>query len=49
LVFALSKNQTQPVYPLWIILNENQELIYYHEGQFKPEKMKQKLLEILAL
>lgn len=49
LALALSQNQTQPVYPLWIILNENQELIYYHEGQFKPEKMKQKLLEILAL
>lgn len=49
LVLALSKNKNQPVYPLWIILNENQELIYYHEGQFKPEKMKQKLLEILAL
>lgn len=49
LVLALSKNKTQPIYPLWIILNEDQELVYYHEGQFKPEKMKKKLNEILKL
>lgn len=49
LVLALSKNKNQPVYPLWIILDENQNLIDYHEGQFKPEKLKQKLLEISAL
>lgn len=49
LALALSKNKNQPVYPLWIILNENQELVYYHEGEFKPEKMKKKLLEISSL
>lgn len=49
LALALSKNKNQPVYPLWIILNEDQELVYYHEGQFKPEKMKKKLNEILKL
>lgn len=49
LALALSKNKTQPVYPLWIILDSNQNLLYYHEGEFKPEMMKQKLLEISAL
>ncbi|MGO4709329.1 thiol:disulfide interchange protein [Chryseobacterium sp. 2TAF14] len=49
LVLALFKNKNQPVYPLWIFLNEKQELVYYHEGQFKPEKMKEKLNEILKL
>jgi thiol-disulfide isomerase/thioredoxin len=49
LVLALSKNKSQPVYPLWIVLDKNKNLIYYHEGEFKPEKMKAKLLEISAL
>ncbi|MBL3548305.1 thiol:disulfide interchange protein [Chryseobacterium sp. KMC2] len=49
LALALSKNKDQPVYPLWIILDKNQKLVYYHEGQFTAEKMKQKLLEIFAL
>ncbi|HEX7870267.1 MAG TPA: thioredoxin fold domain-containing protein [Chryseobacterium sp.] len=49
LVLALSKNKKQPIYPLWIILDKNQNLIDYHEGQFKPEKLKQKLLTISAL
>jgi thiol-disulfide isomerase/thioredoxin len=49
LALALSKNKMQPVYPLWIILDKNQNLVEYHEGLFKPEKMKQKLLEISAL
>lgn len=49
LALALSKNKNQPVYPLWIILDKNQNLIYFHEGQFKPEKMREKLLEISAL
>ncbi|AZA53611.1 thioredoxin family protein [Chryseobacterium sp. G0201] len=49
LALALSKNKKQPVYPLWIILDSNQNLVYYHEGEFKPEMMKQKLLEISAL
>lgn len=47
LVLALSKNRSQPVYPLWIILDENQNLIYYHEGQFKTEKIKEKLMGII--
>ncbi|KMQ69124.1 thiol:disulfide interchange protein [Chryseobacterium sp. FH2] len=49
LALALLKNKNQPVYPLWIILDKNQNLVEYHEGQLKPEKMKQKLLEISAL
>lgn len=49
LALALSKNKTQPVYPLWVFLDKNQNLIYYHEGQLKPEKLKQKLREISAL
>lgn len=48
LALALSKNKNQPVYPLWIILDSDQNLVYYHEGQFKAEKMKQMLLEISA-
>ena len=46
LVLALSKNKKQPVYPLWIILDENQNLIEYHEGYFNPKKLKAKLKEI---
>jgi thiol-disulfide isomerase/thioredoxin len=49
LALALSKNKNQPVYPLWIILDKNQNLIYYHEGQLKPKEMMQKLLEISDL
>ena len=49
LALALSKNKSQPVYPLWIILDADQNLVYYHEGEFKTEKMRQKLKEISAL
>lgn len=49
LVLALSKNKNQPVYPLWVFLDKYQNLVYYHEGQITPLKMKQKLLEISAL
>ncbi|AZB01686.1 thioredoxin family protein [Chryseobacterium joostei] len=49
LALALSKNKNQPVYPLWIFLDKNQNLVYYQEGQLTPEKMKQKLLEISVL
>ncbi len=49
LALALSRNKDQPVYPLWIILDKDQKLVYYHEGMLKPETMKQKLLEISAL
>lgn len=49
LAVALSKNKSQPVYPLWIILDQNQTLMYYQEGEFKPEKMKEKLKEITNL
>ncbi|MCU7618997.1 redoxin domain-containing protein [Chryseobacterium sp. PBS4-4] len=49
LALALSRNKNQPVYPLWIILDKNQNLVYYHEGEFKPKKMKEKLDEITNL
>ncbi|MDQ0065846.1 thioredoxin family protein [Chryseobacterium lathyri] len=49
LALALSKNKDQPVYPLWIVLDKDQKLVYYHEGLMTPEIMKQKLLEISAL
>lgn len=49
LALALFKNKNQPVYPLWIILDENQKLVYYHEGEFKAEKMKEKLKKITNL
>jgi len=48
LVLALSKNKKQPVYPLWIVLDKDQNLIEYHEGLFKPEKMKETLKKILS-
>jgi len=47
LVLALSKNKKQPVYPLWIIIDKNGNLVEYHEGLFRAEKMKRKLGEIL--
>ncbi len=47
LALALSKNKKQPVYPLWIILDQDQNLIEYHEGKFKPEEMKLKLEKVL--
>lgn len=47
LALALSKNKSQPVYPLWIILDKYGNLIEYHEGLFKPERLKKKLKEIL--
>lgn len=49
LALALSKNKDQPVYPLWIVLDKDQKLVYYHEGLWMLENMKQKLLEISAL
>ena len=48
LALALSKNKNQPVYPLWIILDKDGNLIEYNEGIFTPEKMKKKLGEILV-
>ena len=49
LALAVSKNKNQPVYPLWIILDKDQNLIEYHEGLFKPEEMKKKLRTIVKL
>lgn len=46
LALALSKNKNQPVYPLWIILDKDQNLIEYHEGLFKLGKLKEELMEI---
>jgi len=47
LALALSKNKNQPAYPIWIILDQDWNLIEYHEGLFKPAEMKKKLIEIL--
>lgn len=47
LALALSKNKSQPVYPLWIILDKYGNLIGYYEGLFKPERLKKKLKEVL--
>ena len=49
LALALSKNKNQPVYPLWIILDKDQNLIEYHEGLFKSEQMSKKLMTIVKL
>ncbi len=49
LVLTLAKNKSRPVYPLWIILDKDWNLIEYHEGEFKPEKLKEKLLKMAAL
>ncbi len=49
LALTLSRNKSRPVYPLWIILDKNQNLIEYHEGIFLPEELKKKLLEIPGL
>ncbi|AKK73337.1 thiol:disulfide interchange protein [Chryseobacterium sp. P1-3] len=49
LALALSRNKNQPVYPLWIFLDKNRNLVYYQEGQMTPEQMRQKLLEFFAL
>ncbi|WP_292008470.1 thioredoxin fold domain-containing protein [Chryseobacterium sp.] len=49
IVLALSRNKKQPVYPLWIILDAELNLIDYHEGLWGPEEMKTKLKELLGL
>ncbi len=49
LALALSKNKSRPVYPMWIILDKNQNLVDYHEGILLPEELKKKLLEIPGL
>lgn len=41
LVLELSKNKTQPIYPLWIILDEKQNLVNYHEGMLKPNQLRE--------
>ena len=46
LALALSKNKNQSVYPLWIILDKDQNLVDYHEGLFKAEEIKKRLKEI---
>lgn len=47
LALALSKNKNHSLYPLWIILDKDQNLIDYHEGLLKPEEMKLKLEKVL--
>ena len=49
LVLALSRNKSQPVYPLWIIVDKHQNLVDYHEGIFMPEELNRKLLEVSDL
>lgn len=49
LALALSGNKDQPVYPLWVFLDKDLNLVYYHEGLFRPEDMMRKLLEILSV
>lgn len=44
---GLSKNKSQPVYPLWIVVDKNGNLTEYHEGLFTAEKMKKRLGEVL--
>lgn len=48
LALALSKNKNQPVYPLWIVLDKDRNLVEYHEGLFKAGEMKEKLNEVLS-
>lgn len=47
LALALSKNKNRPVYPFWIILDENQNLVDYHEGLLKAAEMKKRLNGVL--
>jgi len=47
LALALSKNKNRPMYPLWIMLDKNHNLVDYHEGVLKAGEMKRKLNEVL--
>lgn len=47
LALAFSKNKTQPIYPIWIILDSENKLIHYQEGAFQPGKMESALKFIL--
>jgi len=49
LVLALSKNKKQPVYPLWIVLDENQDLVEYHEGKYNTDQLKADLKKYAAI
>lgn len=49
LVLALSKNKKQPVYPLWIVLDENQNLVEYHEGKYNTDQLKTDLKKHAAI
>ena len=46
LALALSKNN-QPIYPLWIFFDENDQLIKYHEG-FMSSKILNSILESMV-
>lgn len=43
LAIAFSKNKNLPIYPLWIILDAEGTLVYYHEGFCAPEILKENL------
>ncbi|MDQ1097252.1 MULTISPECIES: thiol:disulfide interchange protein [Chryseobacterium] len=43
---ALSRNKSQPVYPLWVFLDQDFNLLDYHEGFLSPSGLRNKLKEI---
>lgn len=47
LALRFSKNKLQPIYPIWIILDSENNLIYYQEGAFKQGKMETTFKSIL--
>lgn len=39
LAFALSRNKEQIVYPIWILLDEKGELLFYNEGKLDQKAL----------
>lgn len=37
--FALSGRHEQPSFPMWVILNKDQEILYRHNGLVKPKDL----------
>lgn len=48
LALALSGNKSQPVYPLWVFLDKDLNLLDYHEGFLSAIGLSQKLKDISA-
>lgn len=46
-VSAFSKNKSQPVYPLWMVMDKEGQLLYYQEGSFKKGEMESVLKNII--